>query len=74
MEPGWVPPATREEGEHIVYVIEFYGRCKYFGYTREPVFYRAARLGARIASWGTKALLKNMQHRSFTPSAASSPA
>ena len=30
-----------EEGDHTVYVIDFYDRCKYFGYTREFVFYRA---------------------------------
>ena len=42
-----------EEGDHTVYVIDFYDRCKYVGYTREPVFYRAASLAAHIASWGT---------------------
>ena len=42
-----------EEGDHTVYVIDFYDRCKYFGYTREPVFYRAASLAAHIASWAT---------------------
>ena len=28
-----------EEGDHTVYVIDFYDRGKYFEYTREPVFY-----------------------------------
>ena len=47
-----------EEGDHTVYVIDFYDRCKYFGYTREPVFYRAASLAAHIASWGTNTFVE----------------
>ena len=42
-----------EEGDHTVHVIDFYDRCKYFAYTREPVFYRAASLATHIANWGT---------------------
>lgn len=39
-----------EEGDHTVYVIDFYDRCNYFGYTRETVFYRAASLATHIAN------------------------
>ena len=54
-----------EEGDHTVYVIDFYDRCKYFGYTREPVFYRAASLAARIANWGTNAFVE--EHAARVP-------
>ena len=40
-----------EEDQHTVYVIDFYDQCKYFGYTKEPVFYRAISLAAHIDSW-----------------------
>ena len=40
-----------EEDGHTVFVIDFYDRCKYFGYTKEPVFYRAASLATRIDNW-----------------------
>ena len=54
-----------EEGDHTVYVIDFYDRCKYFGYTREPVFYRAASLAAHIASWGTNSFVE--EHAAQVP-------
>lgn len=54
-----------EEGEHTVYVIDFYDRCKYFGYTREPVFYRVASLAAHIDSWGTNIFVE--EHAARVP-------
>ena len=54
-----------EEGDHTVYVIDFYDRCKYFGYTREPVFYRAASLAAHVASWGTNIFVE--EHAAQVP-------
>ena len=42
-----------EEGNHTVYVIHFYDRCKYFGYTRDSIFYRAAMLAARATGGDT---------------------
>ena len=46
----WRDERTRllpgEEGDPTVYVVDFYDQCKYFGYTLEPVFYRAAPLAA----------------------------
>ena len=54
-----------EEGDHTVYVIDFYDRCKYFGYTREPVFYRAASLASHIASWGTNIFVE--EHAARVP-------
>ncbi|MXZ91000.1 MAG: hypothetical protein F4W95_00055 [Chloroflexi bacterium] len=57
----WAADAFRllpsEADEHTVYVIDFYERCKYFGYTRESVFYRAASLAAHIDSWALNAFV-----------------
>ena len=52
-----------EEGDHTVYVIDFYDRCKYFGYTREPVFYRAASLATHVSSWGTNTFVEEHSAR-----------
>ena len=41
-----------EEGGHTVFVIEFYDGCKYFGYTKDDVTYRAASLVAHLGGWG----------------------
>ena len=54
-----------EESDHTVYMIDFYDQCKYFGYTREPVFYRAASLAAHIASWGTNIFVE--EHAARVP-------
>ena len=54
-----------EEGAHSVFVIDFYDRCKFFGYTKEPVFHRAASLAARIDSWGPNAFV--MEHAARVP-------
>ena len=54
-----------EEVDHTVYVIDFYDGCKYFGYTREPVFYRAASLAVRISSWGTNIFVE--EHSAHVP-------
>ena len=54
-----------EEDEHTVYVIDFYDRCKYFGYTKEPVFYRAASLAAHVDSWAPNAFV--MEHTGRVP-------
>ena len=54
-----------EEGAHTVFAIDFYDRCKYFGYTKELVFYRAASLAAHIDSWGPNAFV--MEHAARVP-------
>ena len=41
-----------EEGDHTVFVVDFYDRCKVFGYTKEPVFYRATPLATNLNGWG----------------------
>ena len=40
-----------EEGDHTVFVVDFYDRCKVFGYTKEPVFYRATSLATNLNGW-----------------------
>ena len=52
-----------EEQDQTVYVIDFYDRCKYFGYTRKPVFYLAASLAAHIASSGTNIFVEEHAER-----------
>ena len=54
-----------ETDDHTVYVIDFYDRCKYFGYTKELVFYRAASLAAQIDSWAPNAFV--MEHTARVP-------
>ena len=54
-----------EEGNHTVYVIDFYDRCKYFGYTREPVTYRAASLAVPITGWRTNRFVE--EHAACVP-------
>ena len=54
-----------EQDDHTVFVIDFYDRCKFFGYTKEPVFHRAALLAARIDSWGPNAFV--MEHAARVP-------
>ena len=54
-----------EEGAHTVFAIDFYDRCKYFGYTKELVFYRAASLAAHIDSWAPNAFV--MEHAQRVP-------
>ena len=45
-----------EEDDHTVFVIDFYDRCKYFGYTRDLVFYRAAVFGRPHSRLATRHL------------------
>ena len=54
-----------EEDAHTVFVIDFYDRCKYFGYTKESVFYRAASLATNIDSWAPNAFV--MEHAQRVP-------
>ena len=54
-----------EEDNHTVYVIDFYDRCKYFGYTKEPVFHRTASLATNIGGWGTDIFVK--EHAARVP-------
>ena len=54
-----------EKDGHTVFVIDFYDRCKYFGYTKEPVFYRAASLAAHIDRWAPNAFV--MEHTARVP-------
>ena len=54
-----------EADDHTVYVIDFYDRCKYFGYTKEPVFHRAASLAANIGSWDTNTFVE--EHAARVP-------
>ena len=54
-----------EEDQHTVFVIDFYDRCKYFGYTKESVFHRAASLSAHIDSWAPHAFV--MEHAPRVP-------
>ena len=54
-----------EHEDHTVFVIDFYDRCKYFGYTRESVFYRAASLATHIDSWEPNAFV--MEHAARVP-------
>ena len=54
-----------EEDQHTVYVIDFYDQCKYFGYTKELVFYRAASLATHIDSWAPNAFV--MEHTQRVP-------
>ena len=54
-----------EEDQHTVYVIDFYDQCKYFGYTKELVFYRAASLATHIDGWAPNAFV--MEHAQRVP-------
>ena len=54
-----------EEGAHTVFVIDFYDRCKYFGYTQGSVFHRAASLAAHIDSWAPNVFV--MEHAARVP-------
>ena len=54
-----------EEDHHTVYVIDFYDQCKYFGYTKELVFYRAASLATHIDSWAPNVFV--MEHAQRVP-------
>ena len=54
-----------EHDDHTVFAIDFYDRCKYFGYTKELVFYRAASLAAHIDSWAPNAFV--MEHAAASP-------
>ena len=54
-----------EEDDHTVFVIDFYDRCKYFGYTRDLVFYRAASLAVHIAGWPPDTFV--MEHARHVP-------
>ena len=54
-----------EQNDNTVYLIDFYDRCRYFGFTKEPVFYRAASLAANIASWGTNSFVE--EHAARVP-------
>ena len=54
-----------EQDDHTVFVIDFYDRCKYFGYTKELVFYRAASLAAHIDNWAPNAFV--MEHAQRVP-------
>ena len=53
-----------EQDDHTVFVIDFYDQCKFFGYTKECVFHRAASLAARIG-WGPNAFV--MEHAQRVP-------
>lgn len=53
-----------EEDDHTVFVIDFYDRCKYFGYTKESVFFRAASLATYI-NWTPHAFV--MDHAQRVP-------
>ena len=54
-----------EQNDHTVYLIDFYDRCRYFGFTKEPVFYRAASLAINIAGWGTNSFVE--EHAARVP-------
>ena len=65
----WKEDASRllpgEQDDNTVYLIDFYDRCRYFGFTKEPVFYRAASLAANIARWGTNIFVE--EHAARVP-------
>ena len=61
----WFRLLPGEEDAHTVFVIDFYDRCKYFGYTKESVFYRAASLATNIDSWAPNAFV--MEHAQRVP-------
>ena len=52
-----------EANDHTVYVIDFYDRRMYFGYTKEPVFHRAASLAANVGSWDTSIFVEKLAAR-----------
>ena len=54
-----------EHEDHTVFVIDFYDRCKYFGYTKESVFHRAASLSTHIDSSGPNPFV--MEHAARVP-------
>ena len=54
-----------EERDHTVFVIDFYDGCKYFGYTKEDVTYRAASLVAHLGGWGTNPFVE--EHAKCVP-------
>ena len=54
-----------EEHGHTVFVIDYYDGCKYFGYTKEQVFYRAVSLTTQYGGWGTNPFVE--QHAQRVP-------
>ena len=52
-----------EERGHTVF--DFYDGCKYFGYTKEQVFYRAVSLTTSYGGWGTNPFVE--QHAQRVP-------
>ena len=52
-----------EEGDHTVFVIDFYDGCKYFGYTQEFVARRTASLSTPLEGWGPNVFVQaHAQH------------
>ena len=54
-----------EADDHTVYAIDFYDRCKHFGYTKGSVFHRAASLAAKVGSWDTNRFVE--EHAARVP-------
>lgn len=54
-----------ETDDYTVFVIDFYDRCKYFGYTKDPVLARTASLAANIGSWQTNTFVE--EHAARVP-------
>ena len=52
-----------EEGGHTVFAIEFYDGCKYFGYTKDDVSYRAMSLITDVGGWGTNLFVEEHAKR-----------
>ena len=58
----WGDELTRalpgEGDDHSVFVIDFFDRCKYFGYTKQPVFSRTASLTTALDGFGPNAFVQ----------------
>ena len=58
-------PLPGEEQNYTVFVIDFFDGCKYFGYTKEFVAYRAASLSTPMGGWGPNAFVQ--EHAQHVP-------
>ena len=52
-----------EEDDNTVYLLDFYDRCRYFDFTKAPVFHRAASLATTITRWSTNVLVEEQSAR-----------
>ena len=52
-----------EDSLNTVFVIDFYDDCRYFGYTKERVAYRAANLAFYLGARGTNSFVEDHARR-----------